>query len=427
MNEDHPNYKAYCDLLNNELVCAMGCTEPIAIAYCAAKARSVLGAIPDRVEIKASGNMIKNTKSVVVPNTGGRRGIDAAAAAGILGGDETSGLQVLAGVSKETVRALPEYLKNTPFHIQPFRTEYLLDIEITVYRKDASASVRIAGEHTNIVHIEKDGEVVFDKPCDPGDPDREGTTGLNLEDIYDFACTCRLEDIASCLENQIKCNWAIAREGLRGEYGSSIGRMLLDTCGDSPRMKARAYAAAGSDARMNGCEMPVVINSGSGNQGITVSVPVLVYAESLNASHEKTLRALALANLISLHEKAGIGRLSAYCGAVSAGAAAGAGIAFLYDASFEEISNTVINALAVDAGIICDGAKSSCAGKISLAVEAGITGFEMSRAGKSFPGGDGLVSASAETSLDRFSRLGRIGMQGTDEEIIKMMTTEQEK
>lgn len=418
-------YDTYVEILRRELVCAMGCTEPIAIAFCAAKARSVLGELPERIEVMASGNIIKNVKSVVVPNTNGGRGIAVAAALGVLGGDAEAGFQVVANVPQSAKDALRGYLEKTPVKTLPSDSEYLLDITVTVYALEKSASVRVVNEHTNIVEIKKNGETLFselpgaEEPQESDAPDYEL---LTVTDIYDFAESCNLDDVRDILARQVECNTAIAEEGLKNDYGANIGKVLLKTDPTSVRTRAKAYAAAGSDARMNGCELPVVINSGSGNQGMTASLPVIEYAKEWNVSEDKLYRALLISNLITLHEKTSIGRLSAYCGAVSAGAGAGCGIAYLNGGGVEEISHTIVNALAVTSGIVCDGAKSSCAAKIAMAVESGIFGYEMYQNGQQFYGGDGLVVKGVENSIASFGRLGRVGMKETDREIIKMMT-----
>ena len=418
-------YRTCVEVLERELVCAMGCTEPIALAYCAAKARAVLGAVPDRIRVEASGNIIKNVKSVVVPNTGGRRGIAAAAAIGVLGGDEKAELEVISHVSEQAKAALGPYLEKTPIELESLESENLLDMIVTVYKGDACAKVRIANEHTNIVYMERDGVVLMQK--DSAEPKEEEALPdyslLTVENIYDFACTCDLDDVRPILDRQIRLNTAIAEEGLRRDYGANIGKVLLTT-GDNLRTRAKAYAAAGSDARMNGSEMPVVICSGSGNQGLTASLPVIVYAEGLNAGSEKLYRALLISNLITLHCKSSIGRLSAYCGAVSAGAGAGAGVAYLHGGDERVIAHTIVNCLAITSGIVCDGAKSSCAAKIATAVETGIFGYDMFKNGQQFYGGDGLVMKGVENSIASFGRLGRVGMRETDQEIIRMMTGE---
>lgn len=418
-------YKTYVEILKRELVCAMGCTEPIAIAYCAAVARKALGTLPSEIDVAASGNIIKNVKSVIVPNTGGLRGIEAAAAIGALAGDAEAGLQVVSHVTPDEIAALPGYMEQTAFSVSATDSEFLLDIEVTVRANGHFATVRAVQEHTNIVLVETDAGVLFSKDPDEDTGKDEGApdyTLLNVADICEFADTCELDDVRPILERQLSCNCAIAEEGLRGNYGAGIGKVLLTAYGDDVRTRARAYAAAASDARMNGCDLPVVINSGSGNQGITASLPVYIYAKELGVSEEKLYRALLVSNLVTLHEKTGIGRLSAYCGAVSAGAGAGAGIAYLHGGGCREISHTIVNALAVTSGIVCDGAKSSCAAKIAMAVEAGILGFEMYSCGKQFYGGDGLVAKGVENSIANFSRLGRVGMRETDKEIIRMMT-----
>ncbi len=423
MERDCLTYQTYVRILERELVPAMGCTEPIAIAYCAAKARSVLGCLPERIHIEASGNIIKNVKSVVVPNTDGRCGIAAAAAIGVLGGDEDALLEVISRVPDSARAALGDYLRRTEITVSPAESDCVLDILVRVRAGDSSASVRAANEHTNIVHIEKDGETLFDKEVrETVDPEAPDYGLLNTEDIVDFARTCRLEDVRPILARQIELNAAISAEGLMHNYGANIGKVLLKTYGDDIRVRARAAAAAGSDARMNGCELPVVINSGSGNQGLTCSLPVVEYAKELGSSEETLYRALLVSNLVTLHEKNGIGRLSAYCGAVSAGAGAGAGIAYLHGGGMDEIAHTIVNALAITSGIVCDGAKSSCAAKIAAAVDAGILGFEMYRHGQQFYAGDGLVLKGVDNTIRNFGRLGKVGMRETDKEIVRMMT-----
>lgn len=425
MDRESLVYQTYVKILERELICSMGCTEPVALAYCAAKARSVLGRMPDRIKVEVSGNIIKNVRSVVVPNTEGRRGIAAAAAIGALGGDEDALLQVISAITPEVKGKLGEYMEQTEIEVVPLESECLLDMIVTVAAGASRAKVRIANEHTNIVLIEKNGKVLFEK--DPLAEDTEGPDMpdydlLTVKDIYQFACTCDLQDVLPVLERQIELNTAISREGLRHDYGANIGKVLLKT-GNDLRTRAKASAAAGSDARMNGCELPVVICSGSGNQGMTTSLPVIEYAKELDVGKDKLCRALLISNLITIHAKTGIGRLSAYCGAVSAGAGAGAGIAFLYGGDEEDISHTIVNALAISSGIVCDGAKSSCAAKIATAVEAGIFGYEMFKNGQQFYDGDGLVVKGVENSIANFSRLGRVGMRETDKEIIHMMTS----
>ena len=417
-------YKTYVEILKRELVCAMGCTEPIAIAYCAAVARKALGMLPSEIDVAASGNIIKNVKSVIVPNTGGLRGIEAAAAIGALAGDAEAGLQVVSHVTPDEIAALPGYLEQTAFSVSAAESEFLLDIEVTVRANGHFATVRAVQEHTNIVLVETDAGVLFSKDPDEDTGKDEGApdyTLLNVADICEFADTCELDDVKPVLERQLACNCAIAEEGLRGNYGAGIGKVLLAAYGDDVRTRARAYAAAASDARMNGCDLPVVINSGSGNQGITASLPVYIYAKELGVSEEKLFRALLVSNLVTLHEKTGIGRLSAYCGAVSAGAGAGAGIAYLHGGGCREISHTIVNALAVTSGIVCDGAKASCAAKIASAVDAAILAHYMGQHHRSFQPGEGIVREDVEDTIKSMGYIGRVGMKDTDTEILNIM------
>ena len=426
MTKDHPNYSAYIRILKEELVPAMGCTEPIALAYCAAKARQVLGVLPDRVLIQASGSIIKNVKSVIVPNTNHMKGIPAAAAAGIVAGDASRQLEVIASVTDEQIEEMRAYLERTPITVEHVDNGLTFEIAVTVSCGSDWASVRIVNYHTNIVHIERNGEVLLDIPVDgEGEAGLTDRSCLNLKDILDFAESVDIADVKSVLDRQIQYNSAIAEEGLRGNYGSNIGSVLLRTYGDDNVMvRAKAMAAAGSDARMNGCEMPVVINSGSGNQGMTTSLPVIEYAKELKVSDEALYRALTLANLTTIHQKTSIGRLSAFCGAVSAGAGAGAGIAYLMGSDLDGISHTVANAIATTGGIVCDGAKASCASKIATAVEAGILGYNMHVQNQDFQPDDGLVGDTPEETITNIGRLGKEGMKGTNEEIIKIMVGE---
>lgn len=425
MQKTDEKYQAYVQILKEELIPAMGCTEPIALAYAAAKAREVLGEIPDRMWIGASGSIIKNVKSVIVPNTNHLKGIPAAAAAGIVAGEAEKELEVISEVSEEKRNQIAEFLGQTEITVDFIDNGIVFDIIIEVYKGASSAKVRIANYHTNIVRIEKNGEIVLDIPVE-GESE-EGLTDrslLDVETIWDFINTVDIEDIREVLSRQIEYNTAIAEEGLRGDYGANIGSVLLSMYGDDVRNRAKARAAAGSDARMNGCELPVIINAGSGNQGMTCSLPVLEYAKELNAGEEKTYRALALSNLIAIHQKTGIGRLSAYCGAVSAGAAAGAGIAYLCGGGYEEVIHTVVNALAIVSGMVCDGAKASCAAKIAASVDAGILGYHMFLQGQQFYAGDGIVTKGVEATIHNIGRLGKDGMKETNAEIIRMMIGE---
>lgn len=422
MNKTDQKYQAYIQILREELVPAVGCTEPLALAYAAAKAREVLGCIPERVHIGASGSIIKNVKSVIVPNTDHLKGIPAAAAAGIIAGRPEKELEVIAEVSREEIEEIQEFLDEKEIRVEHIDNGITFDIIITVSAGESYAQVRIANYHTNIVHIDKDGEILLDIPV--RGENEEGLTNrgvLSVEDIWDFVQTVDIEDIRDILKRQIDYNTEIAEEGLRGNYGANIGSVILESYGNDVRNRAKAMAAAGSDARMNGCELPVIINSGSGNQGLTCSLPVLEYAKELNVDREKMYRALALSNLVAIHQKTGIGRLSAYCGAVSAGAAAGAGIAYLCGGGYKEITHTVVNALAIVSGMVCDGAKASCAAKIAASVDAGILGYHMYMQGQQFYGGDGIITKGVEKTIANVGRLGKEGMRETNEEIIKIM------
>ena len=429
MEKSDDRYGQYVAILGEELVAAMGCTEPIAIALAAARARELLGALPARVEVEASGSIIKNAKSVVVPHTGGLKGIEAAAAAGIVAGQADRSLEVIADVSTDDIERIAAYLTSTPITVERAESKLDFDIVVRVFANapDAaarSALVRIADFHTNIVREERDGEVLRDgAPASEGG-EADGLTDrsvLSMAGIWDFAMTVELEDVRDLLDRQISCNGAIAQEGLAGDWGANIGSVMLGAYGDDVKVRACACAAAASDARMSGCELPVVINSGSGNQGITVSVPLIEYARELGTSEEQLYRALVLSNLVAIHQKTGIGRLSAFCGAVCAGAAAGAGIAYLDGGGYEEAVHAVVNALSIVAGMVCDGAKPSCAGKIAFSVNAGILGYVMYRDGQQFYGGDGIVKKGVENTIDSIARLGRDGMRATNDEIIRIM------
>ena len=421
MKRSDPCYQSYVKILHEELRPAMGCTEPIAIAYAAAKARSVLGAVPERLLIEVSGNIIKNVKSVVVPHTGGLRGIPAAAAVGAVAGDAEAELEVISHVTEAQIAATAAYLETTPIEVRCADTPHIFDIQITACAGPHKAFVRIVDYHTNLVCVRRDGETLLEKECVTKEDGLTDRSCLSVEGIVDFAATVDLEDVRELLERQIEYNMAIAAEGLRGNYGANIGKTVLRGREYDINYKMRAWAAAASDARMNGCELPVVINSGSGNQGITASVPVIVYAREMGFSHEELLRALCVSNLITTHLKTGIGRLSAYCGAVSAGVGAGAGIAWLKGGRFEMIAHTVVNAVAVTSGIICDGAKASCAAKIAAAVDAGLLGLAMYEDGNQFFGGDGIVKKGVENTIATVGRLARCGMEQTDKEIIQLM------
>lgn len=421
---DH-RYWQYVNILNEELRPAMGCTEPIALAYAGAKARQILGCLPETVTLLVSGNIIKNVKSVVVPNTGGLHGLAAAVCAGIYAGDPEQELQVISQVPEALQKTLPDYIKQVNPEIRPAESGLVFDIDLTVTGQGHCARVRIVNNHINIVLIQRDGETLLELPV--SDSSEEGLTDkscLNIQDIVAFADCLNVEDIREAVGRQIRYNMAIAQEGMAHRWGANIGKVILSRQGDSVINKARAYAAAGSDARMSGCDMPVIILSGSGNQGITASVPVVVYAQELGVSQEKLLRAVALSDLVTVHQKAGIGRLSAYCGAISAGCGAGAGIAYLQGGDEKAVAHILVNAIAILSGTICDGAKASCAAKIAAAVDAGILGYHMYLEDQQFYGGDGIVTKGVDNTVRNVGILAREGMRDTDRTILEIMLRE---
>lgn len=420
MNKEDSLYSIYVQILKEELVMAMGCTEPIAISYACAKATQVLDHLPDRIVVKASGSIIKNVKSVIVPHTNGLKGIEVAAAAGALYGDADAKLEVLSRATREQIEELPEYVQNTNITVQHIEQAHVFDLEIHVYYEQEHASVRIVDTHTNIVQIEKNWQVIFEDKTTSLEL-KADHSALIMKQIWDFSQTVDIDDVKEILDRQITCNMAIANEGIHNSYGANIGHVILNMDSDCVKTRAKAYAAAGSDARMNGCELPVVINSGSGNQGITCCVPVVVYAKELDCTQEQLYRALVLSNLTAIYIKTGIGTLSAFCGAVSAGAAAGAGIAYLHNGTYKEIQHTIVNALAILSGTICDGAKASCAAKIASSVDAGIMGYYMYKNKQQFYAGDGIVAHSVDETIQNIGTLGSQGMLQTNDKIIEMM------
>ena len=414
---------AYINILREELIPATGCTEPIAIAYGAAKLREVLGQAPEKVLAEVSGNIIKNVKSVIVPNTGGLKGIRAAIAAGVVAGEADQLLQVISRVPQEAHAAIARYTQDTPIDVVCADTPRLLDIRLTGWSGDHTALVHIANSHSNLVRIEKDGEVLLEKPLtDSSEDSLTDKTLLNVADILAFADTVDLGLVSELIDRQIDYNSAIAQEGLENNWGANIGSVLLSDYPADIKTEAKAWAAAGSDARMSGCEKPVVILSGSGNQGITASVPVIRHAHHLGANRDKLRRALLVSDLVTIHQKSGIGRLSAYCGAISAGVGAGAGIAYLMEGTYEAIAHTIVNAVAILSGTICDGAKPSCAAKIAASVDAGILGYHMWRNHQEFKSGDGIVTKGVDNTIANVGVLAKEGMQETDRIILHIMT-----
>lgn len=415
-------YRQYLSILHEELRPAMGCTEPIALALAGAKARKLLGALPDKVELRVSGNIIKNVKSVIVPNTGGLHGMAVAVCAGIVAGDPDRELQVISEISEKQRQDIRTFLETVRPDIQPSDSGLTFDIDLTISCGRDSVRLRIVNHHTNVVHIRKNEQVLLDLPVAEASEDRlTDKSCLNIASIVEFADVLDVEDVRQCIGQQIEFNMAIAEEGLKGDWGANIGSVILGRQGTLQSKRLAAYAAAGSDARMGGCEMPVIILSGSGNQGITACVPVAVYARETGATEEELLRAVALSDLVTLHQKSGIGRLSAYCGAISAGCGAGAGIAYLQSGRAHAVAHVVVNAIAILSGTICDGAKPSCAAKIAAAVDAGILGCDMYWEHQQFYGGDGIVTKGADKTVSNVGRLAREGMKETDKTILEIM------
>lgn len=415
-------YNAYLNILREELLPAMGCTEPIALAYAAASARALLGKMPEKVRVDVSGNLIKNAMGVTVPNTDGMRGIEAAVAAGIIAGNAKKKLECIAGVNDSDRENIRAYLAKNIITVELCDSELAFDCTVMVEAEGESALIRMANAHTNIVHREKNGEVISSTPvtCESEDG-MSSHECLTVENIIEFAETVDLSEVEELLSRQIECNTAISNEGLTNPWGACIGQTLMAVAGENIMNRAKARAAAGSDARMNGCAMPVVILSGSGNQGMTASLPVITYAEEQNRSREELLRALVVSDLCTIHLKTYIGRLSAFCGAVCAGAGAGAGICYLEGGRMREVAHTLVNALGISSGIVCDGAKASCAGKIALSVEAGILGWEMFKNGKQFYSGEGIVTKGVENTIRNVGILGHDGMKATDKTIMDIM------
>ena len=427
MERNDPRYQAYVEILKEELIPAMGCTEPIALAYAAAKAREVLGVLPDSVQLQVSGSIIKNVKSVIVPNTGHLKGMEAAVAAGIIAGSAEKELEVISEVSEEKKSAIRDYLQTVPITIEHTEQGHVFDIVVTERCGQDYARVRIADYHTNICRIEKNGTVLYEVPLldeTVQEDARADRSLLNMQDIWDFAETADLRDVADLLERQIRYNNAIAEEGLLGDYGANIGRVLLTTYGNDVSNRAKAKAAAGSDARMNGCELPVIINSGSGNQGIACSVPVIVYAREKAIPQERLYRALAFSSLLTIFQKEFIGRLSAFCGAVSASCAAGAAITYMVGGTVEQIKNTIDNTLADIPGIICDGAKTSCAAKIASSLDASMLAHTLAMQDKAYAAYTGILKEDAGETISCVGHIGKVGMRQTDKEIVRVMLQE---
>ncbi len=426
MDKDIQMIDTYSKILRTELQPALGCTEPIAIAYAAARAVEILDTFPEKMVLSCSGNVIKNVKGVAVPNSGGLKGLEISAALGAVGGQADKKLQVLEAVGPDQRERARQLVADGFCECRLKENVPPLCIGVEAFAGGQSAYVEIAHEHVNIVRIMKNGEVLFSQDIHTGQ-DSHGAVDakslLNIRDIITFAGVVDIDTIEPILEPQISCNEAIADEGLRHSYGMDMGKRLLASYnGDDVRIRARARAAAGSDARMSGCSLPVIINSGSGNQGMTVSLPVIEYARTMGSSREELLRALAVANLVAIHQKKYIGSLSAFCGVVSAAAGAACGISFLHGGRYDAISRTITNTLATVGGMVCDGAKPSCAAKISTALDCAITSFEIGTfEHDSFKAGEGLVAGDVESTIRNFGRVGAQGMKETDRHILSMM------
>lgn len=420
MRQNDPLYSVYLKILHEELQPAFGCTEPAALAYAAALAYETLGRMPERLLVTCSGNIIKNVKSVVVPNTGGRKGLNVAVAAGVIAGHSEKKLELLGGLTESDRRRIDDYLKTASITVALADSSDPFDLRVDAFCGGDTASVHVVGGHTNVVGIRKNGAVLLEKTGAQTRTEAASRDSLTVRQILAFADGVDIADVAGVLDRQIACNMAIAEEGLRGDYGANIGAVLLKTDG-SLRTRLKAMAAAGSDARMNGCEMPVIINSGSGNQGIAVSAPVVTYAREKGLPREKLYRALVLANLLTIYQRSGIGCLSAYCGAINAGIAAACGVVYLMGGVFDDIAHTLVNGLAIASGVVCDGAKPSCAAKIAVGIDAGLLGYEMYQNDQQFLEGEGIVKGGVDQTIAAVARLGRDGMRGTDREILRIM------
>lgn len=415
-------YNEYVQILKEELRPAMGCTEPIAVSYAASLAKKYLKENPKVIDVYVSGNILKNVKSVVVPNTKGLRGIKAATSIGIVAGNPDLELQCISKVTDQDIEKCSQYLNDTEINVLLSKSDFIFDIHMFAYNNEDVCEIRIVENHTNVVLIKYNNEIIFKRDITgTKKTDLVDRTILNVCDIVKFADLVNIEDVKDLINQQIEYNTKISDEGLKNNYGANIGKTLLASNPNDLNTRLKARAAAGSDARMNGCNMPVMINSGSGNQGMTCSLPVIEYASIKGIEESKLIRALVLSNLLTIHIKTGIGTLSAYCGVIAAGCAAGCAISYLEGADEKTIAHTLVNSLAIASGVICDGAKASCAAKIAIAVEAGILGYNMYKNGNQFYGGDGIVQKGVENTIKNIGELAREGMLETDKEIIKIM------
>lgn len=412
----------YIKILEEELIPAMGCTEPIALAYAGAKAREVLGRLPERVVAKCSGNMIKNVRCVVIPNTGGMVGIESGVMAGIVGGDASKCMEVLLSMTPETIMQTRNMIQDGVCTVEYLDTPIPLHIILELYAGEESSSIEIKHAHTNITKLTKNGEVLFEKAEeDSSKYSYADRSMLNIKGIKDFADEVDVELIRELLDKQIRCNMDIAYEGMAKDYGLGIGRVIKESYPENVVTRMKYYTAAASEARMGGCDMPVVINSGSGNQGITSSVPVIVYAREKDICQEKLYRALAFSNLLTIYQKEFIGKLSAFCGAVSASCSSGAAVTYLAGGDLNAIKDTIENTLADIPGIICDGAKISCAAKIATSLDAALMAHHLAMHGKAYEGSTGILKDEIGQTISSVGYIGREGMRQTDKEIIRIM------
>ena len=412
-------YDGYIQVLNDELMMALGCTEPIAVAYASAIARKTLGCFPEKIVAKCSGNIIKNVKSVIVPNSGGQTGIEAAAILGAIGGNADKALEVLTDITEDQISLSKKLVAQKLCEVELAEGVANLYVSITAYAHGENAVVVIEDKHTNVIKIEKNGETLLSKEM--AEQNHHDRSFMSVESILDFADELNTDDVKELFDKQIACNTKISEEGLKNHYGASVGIRMLEVYGDALATRASAKAAAGSDARMNGCDLPVVINSGSGNQGITVTLPVIEYAKALGADMDKTYRALAISNLMAIHLKSGIGSLSAFCGAISASAGCSAAITYLRGGNRQQICKSISNTLGIMAGVVCDGAKASCAGKIAQGIQCAILASGMALDNDDFNWNDGILGSDIESTIKNIARLGRQGMKDTDVEILNIM------
>ncbi|MGM9991754.1 MAG: serine dehydratase subunit alpha family protein [Candidatus Bruticola sp.] len=426
---DHNVYSEYVKILREELIEAMGCTEPIALAFAGAKVREVLGNVPEQITAKCSGNMLKNVRCVVIPNSGGMVGIQTAVWLGVFGGDAAAGMEVLKNTDEEARRLMREQVKAETCQVEHLESSVPLHIIVECFKGQDSVKLEIRHSHTNIVSIIKNGEVIFKKDDDAeySAADPADRSLLNLPDIKEFADTVKIDDVKELLDRQINCNMDIAYEGMSGNFGVGLGRVIKKSYPEGVASRMKAYTAAASEARMGGCEMPVVINSGSGNQGITSSVPVIVYARENNFSREKLYRALVFSNLMTVYQKKFIGCLSAFCGAVSASCSAGAALTYINGGTLEMLAATIDNTMANIPGILCDGAKVSCAAKIATSLDAAIMSHYMAMSGSNYTAHTGILQDQADHTISSVGYIGRVGMMQTDKELINMLLSDKQK